>query len=69
MRQQGEDNIAVRFRAALGELQSATLSQASWELLCTRTANQLSSDEVNGFNKAYGSIIQPRKYVRQTITV
>ena len=52
MRQQGEDDIAVRFRAALGELRSATLSQASWELLCTRTANQLSPDEVDGFNDA-----------------
>jgi len=52
MRQQGEDDIAVRFRAALGELRSATLSQASWELLCTRTANQLSPDEVDGFDDA-----------------
>jgi ATP-dependent DNA helicase PIF1 len=52
MRQQGEDDISGRFRAALGELRSATLSQASWELLCTRTANQLSPDEVDGFDGA-----------------
>jgi hypothetical protein len=52
MRQQGEDDIAVRFRAALGELRSANLSQASWELLCTRTANQLSPDEVYEFDEA-----------------
>jgi ATP-dependent DNA helicase PIF1 len=52
MRQQGEDDISVRFRAALSELRTATLSQASWELLCTRTANQLSPDEVAGFDKA-----------------
>lgn len=52
MRQQGEDDTSVRFRAALGELRSATLSPASWELLCTRTANQLSPDEVDGFNDA-----------------
>ncbi|CAG8983615.1 hypothetical protein HYALB_00004637 [Hymenoscyphus albidus] len=52
MRQQGEDDIAVRFRAALSQLRTATLSQASWELLCTRTANQLSPDEVCGFDDA-----------------
>ena len=52
MRQQGEDDISVRFRAALAELRSATLSQASWELLCTRTANRLSPDEVDKFDKA-----------------
>lgn len=52
MRQQGDDDIAVRFRAALSQLRTATLSQASWELLCTRTANQLSPDEVYGFDDA-----------------
>ena len=52
MRQQGEDDILVRFRATLSELRSATLSQASWELLCTHIANQLSPDEVYGFDEA-----------------
>ncbi len=52
MRQQGEDDISIRFRAALSELRTATLSQASWELLCTRTANQLSPDEVCSFENA-----------------
>lgn len=52
MRQQGEDDISTRFRTALSELRSATLSQISWELLCTRTANQLSPNEIDAFNKA-----------------
>ena len=32
MRQQGEDDIAVRFRTALTELRESRLSQSSWEL-------------------------------------
>jgi ATP-dependent DNA helicase PIF1 len=50
MRQQGEDDISTRFRQALGELRISQLSQQSWQLLCTRTANQLSPDEVTAFD-------------------
>jgi ATP-dependent DNA helicase PIF1 len=52
MRQQGEDDISIRFRLALSELRVSQLSQESWELLCTRTANQLSSIEVTAFDLA-----------------
>jgi ATP-dependent DNA helicase PIF1 len=52
MRQQGEDDISIRFRLALSELRVSQLSQASWELLCTRTANQLSPTEVTAFDLA-----------------
>ena len=41
MRQQGEDNIATRFRVALSELRACQLSKESWELLRTRIANNL----------------------------
>jgi hypothetical protein len=40
MRQQGEDNVSIRFRAALSELREGKLSKESWELFCTRVANQ-----------------------------
>jgi ATP-dependent exoDNAse (exonuclease V) alpha subunit len=52
MRQQGEDEISTKFRLALSELRVSQLSQRSWELLCTRTANQLSPDEVAAFDSA-----------------
>jgi ATP-dependent DNA helicase PIF1 len=52
MRQQGEDSISIRFRQALSELRISQLSQESWVLLCTRTANQLPPDEVTAFNDA-----------------
>lgn len=50
MRQQGEDDISTRFRRALGELRVSQLSKESWELLCTRVANQLSPEEVTAFD-------------------
>ena len=52
MRQQGEDDISVRFRQALSELRTSHLSEESWRLLCTRVANQLSPDEVAAFDSA-----------------
>jgi hypothetical protein len=50
MWQQGEDNNSTRFQHALSELQESQLSQESWELLCTRIANQLSAIEVTAFD-------------------
>ena len=52
MRQQGEDDVSIRFRAALSELREGKLSKESWELFCTRVANQLSPDEVSTFDNA-----------------
>jgi ATP-dependent DNA helicase PIF1 len=52
MRQQGEDETAIRFRTALSELRASRLSQSSWELLCTRVQNRLSPDEVASFQSA-----------------
>jgi ATP-dependent DNA helicase PIF1 len=52
MRQQGEDNAAIRFRTALGELRESRLSVTSWELLCTRVQNQLTLAEVESFRSA-----------------
>jgi ATP-dependent DNA helicase PIF1 len=52
MRQQGTDETAIRFRRALSELRESKLSQSSWELLCTRVQNQLTLDEVDGFQSA-----------------
>lgn len=52
MRQQGEDNISVAFRGALTELRNGNLSIPSWQLLCTRVANQLTSAEVASFQSA-----------------
>ena len=52
MRQQGEDSVSVRFRQALGELRASQLSQESWQLLCTRMANQLPPDVVTSFSDA-----------------
>ena len=52
MRQLGEDDISIRFRAALSELREGKLSKESWELLCTRIANQLSPAEVSRFDNA-----------------
>src|SRR5271156_2730135 len=52
MRQQGEDDVSIRFRLALSELRVSQLSKESWELLCTRVANQLSPDEVATFDSA-----------------
>jgi ATP-dependent DNA helicase PIF1 len=50
MRQRGDDDISVHFRAALSELREGRLSKEGWELFCTRVANQLSPDEVSTFN-------------------
>ena len=52
MRQQGEDNVSIRFQAALSELREGKLLKESWELFCTCVANQLSPDEVSTFNNA-----------------
>jgi len=52
MRQQGEDDISIRFRLALSELRVSKLSRESWELLCTRVANQLSPEDVAAFDSA-----------------
>lgn len=52
MRQLGEDDVSIRFRRALSELRVSQLSQESWALLCTRTANQLSPIEVAAFDSA-----------------
>ena len=52
MRQQGEDELSTRFRLALGELRESKLSRESWELLCTRVANQLPPQEVAAFDSA-----------------
>ena len=52
MRQQGEDEISTKFWLALSELRVSQLSKESWELLCTRIANQLSPDEVAAFDPA-----------------
>ena len=46
MRQQGKDNISIRFRVALSELRGSRLSKESWESLRTRIANDLSPVEV-----------------------
>ncbi len=50
MRQQGDDEISIKFRQALAELRTSQLSEESWRLLCTRVANQLSQEEVTSFN-------------------
>jgi ATP-dependent DNA helicase PIF1 len=52
MRQQGEDETAIRFRTALSELRESKLSESSWRLLCTRVQNQLVPDEVDGFQSS-----------------
>ena len=52
MRQQGEDDVSIRFRLALSELRVSQLSKESWELLCTRVANELSPIEVATFDTA-----------------
>jgi hypothetical protein len=52
MRQQGEDEISIKFRRALSELRVSQLSKESCELLCTRIANRLSPDEVASFDSA-----------------
>jgi hypothetical protein len=52
MRQQGEDETAIRFRTALGELRESKLSESSWQLLCTCVQNQLLPDEVAQFQSA-----------------
>lgn len=52
MRQQGEDEIAIKFRRALSELRVSQLSKESWELFCTRVANQLSPAEITAFDSA-----------------
>ena len=50
MRQQGEDDILVRFCQALSKLQTSQLSEESQKLLCTCVANQLSPKEVAMFD-------------------
>ena len=52
MRQQGEDERSVKFRQALSELRVSELSKESWELFCTRIANQLPPPEVVAFETA-----------------
>jgi hypothetical protein len=52
MRQQGEDEISVKFREALSQLRVSQLTRESWELLCTRVKNQLSPDDVAEFQTA-----------------
>jgi hypothetical protein len=43
-------NFSIRFRLALSELRVSKLSKESWELLCTRVANELSPIEVATFD-------------------
>ncbi|KAF4628205.1 hypothetical protein G7Y89_g9944 [Cudoniella acicularis] len=50
IRQQGEDDISVRFRQALSELRTSQLSEESWRLLCNRVGNELSPEEVAAFD-------------------
>jgi hypothetical protein len=50
MQQQENNNISIKFQAALDKLRSVTLSKASWELLCTCVANQFSLDKILAFN-------------------
>jgi ATP-dependent DNA helicase PIF1 len=52
MRQQGEDEVSIKFREALSQLRVSQLTRESWELLCTRVKNQLSPDEVAEFETA-----------------
>ena len=52
MRQQGEDEAAIRFRTALSELRESRLLQSSWELLCTCVQHQLAPAEVASFQSA-----------------
>jgi hypothetical protein len=52
MRQRGEDERSIRFRQALGELRTSELSKESWELFCTRVANQLPPPEIDAFESA-----------------
>ena len=55
----------TKFRLALSELQVSQLSQESWELLCTRVANQLSPDKVIAFDSAL-QLYFTTKEVRET---
>jgi hypothetical protein len=52
MRQQGEDDVSIKFRLALNGLLVSQFSRESWELLCTRVANQLAPDEIAAFDSA-----------------
>ena len=52
MRQQGDDDLSIRFRRALSELRTSQLSRESWKLLCTRVLNQSSPEEVATFDTA-----------------
>jgi ATP-dependent DNA helicase PIF1 len=52
IRQRGEDKRSIRFRQALSELRTSELSKESWELFCTRVANQLPLTEINAFKSA-----------------
>ena len=52
IRQQGEDDISIRFQAALRELRVGKLLKESQELLYTQVENQLSLDEVSSFDSA-----------------
>jgi len=65
MRQQGEDDLSTRFRHALSELRVGQLSRQSWELLCTRVANQLSPEQVATFDSAL-RLYYTTEEVRQT---
>jgi hypothetical protein len=49
MWQQGQDEVSIRFRAALSQLRLGKLEQESWELLCTRVGNKLSPNEIASF--------------------
>lgn len=65
MRQQGDDENTVRFRAALNELRASQLSQSSWELLCTRVVNQVSPSVAAEFDDAL-RIFYTRAQVNET---
>ena len=52
MRQQGDDDISIKFRLALSELRVSQVSRESWELLSIRVANQLSPEEIASFDSA-----------------
>jgi ATP-dependent exoDNAse (exonuclease V) alpha subunit len=71
MRQQGEDDIAIKFRAALEQLRSSSLMQESWELLSSRVQNQLPPAEVSRFDDAlrlYFTNIRVHEYNYERLT-
>jgi len=52
MRQGGNNAKSFVFRTALAELRSNSVSNLTWKLLLTRCKQDLSTNEVTGFNNA-----------------